>query len=143
VTPCSMQQEWACDCPKTLYLSHALSSHKLLLCWQVEFFNTINSIFICGAPMCYDAWQIVCTFSFVTVQVGQWGSHSVELLLVRQLWHPSAAHSVIAFMDIIPDNGLWKDECQLSTASMIHICLPAPFCRCHWYTCLTLMDSHF
>jgi hypothetical protein len=33
------------------------------------------------------------------------------------------------FMDI-PDTGLWEDECQLSTASMIHICLPASFC--HW-----------
>lgn len=32
---------------------------------------------------------------------------------------------------------------QLSTASMIHICLPTPFCCCQWYTCLMLMDSHF
>lgn len=53
--------------------------------------------------MCYDARQRVRTFSFVTLEVGQWGSQSVELLLVRQmLWHPSAACSVIAFMDKHP-----------------------------------------
>lgn len=43
----------------------------------------MNSIFICDVPMCYDAWQIVCTFSFVPLEVGLWGSHSVDLLLVR------------------------------------------------------------
>jgi hypothetical protein len=48
----------------------------------------MNSIFICGAPMCYDAWQTVRTFSFVTLEAGQWGSHSVDLLLVRLVVTP-------------------------------------------------------
>jgi hypothetical protein len=35
-----------------------------------------------------------------------------------------------------PNTVVWEVKCQLLTASMTDICLPAPFHLCQWQTCL-------
>jgi hypothetical protein len=95
-----------------------------------------------------DSQQKVITFSFVTPQFGQWGGHSVKLLLVGQLFrHPSAEHFVTAeaFINNFTNNAVWKVQCQFLTASMIHNCLPASFHLCQWQTCcwkITSVPAH-
>lgn len=74
-----------------------------------------------------------------SAECGQWGSHSVRLLLVGQMfWHPSGERFVTAqaFINNFPNTAVWEVKCQLLTASTLHICLPAPFHLCQRQTCL-------
>jgi len=73
------------------------------------------------------------------VECGQWDGHSVRLLLVGQMfWHTSGERFVAAqvFINSFSNTAVWEVKCQLLTASMIDICLPAPLHLCQWQTCL-------
>lgn len=63
--------------------------------------------------MCYDAWQTVRTFSFVTLE-GMVSEVAILLTFCwsELLWYPSAAHTAIAFVDIFQTLG-----CERMSAS--------------------------